>query len=151
MLKKGHKPKTIRTKTSSNSSKIQFVASSLIVSMMVYVGVKAVTALNSIFFACIAALVGYAVYKMQMYGFKRMNYSSILFSQDYFIVNFDCREPIKIRYDDVVKVSPAFESMHTTLTITGDCPILHLPLYDLENNTHRKFVKFLENRLYGTS
>lgn len=95
----------------------------------------------------LGCLAGYCVFKLNMSIEKRRSYNSIEFGKEEFTVFFDYRPQLTIRYDDVVRIDPAFESTPTYLTITGNYPILHLSLYDLENNMHKKFVRFLENRL----
>lgn len=149
MHKLGNLPKLVPTKTSAKGSKIQIVAASVAGAAMAFFGIRAVAPISQLVCAAISTVIGYALYKMQIYGYRMSNYDSIEFSHEYFIVNFNCRESMKVLYEDVVEISPAFESMHTTLTITGDYPIFRLPLYDLENNMHKKFVKFLEDRIAG--
>lgn len=149
MIEPGKNNILYNTTISVDTSKKLTILGSVIGALFVYFGLGAVTPLNSIIRALIAGLVGYVLQKVRSSIFKKKRYSGIEFSQDYFQVHYVYRPKMKVRYTDVVEVRPAFESMRTMLVLTGDYPIFLFPLYDLEKNMHKKFVKFLEDRIAG--
>lgn len=143
MLVSAGDSKIVRTKSSISSLKIGAILFSIFAGFACYKMFSFMEPLGQYAPYGLGFFGGYCFYKMQIDSIERDSYESIAFFSDYFIVDFAFRPKLKIEYKDVVGLSAAFEEHPTTLTLTGNYPILFLALYPLERDYDKEFVEFL--------
>lgn len=136
-------PKKVKTKYTTSSIKTEAVLFSMFAGFACYTMFSFVESLGRFAPFGLGFLGAAFFYKLQLKSIEDDAYESIDFFKDHFVVNFECKPKLKISYKDVVSVSAAFEEQPTTLTLTGDYPILFLVLNPLEKDYDKNFVNFL--------
>lgn len=94
-------------------------------------------------------LVGYGFYRLIRGDVDDGRYDSISFNRESMIVHFHSRPQMDIAYKDIVEVRTANENFPTTLTITGNYPVLFLGLYELENKMDQVLLRYLKTTGVG--
>lgn len=133
--------KTIFTKEAVNR---QVLFISVWAAIVVACIAKFVDAIHYSVFILLGLLVGFAVYKVFKKDSEDESYSAIEFLEDVFIVKFDYKPDLAIRYGDIVNVIPECEGTPNSIVLTGDYPMTILVLHKLENRTDVEFIEFIK-------
>lgn len=136
-----------KSKHSHSTAMFFVVIFSVATGLAVYAAGAFVESVNRAVFAILGAFVGFIVYKLQKEDTENDSYKGILFKESEFVVKFNFKPELIIRYDDVVGINSAFEGTPNSLIIGGDYPILLLTLHPLEKDMDEKFLSYLRRRI----